>query len=427
MAVKPPVLVFTRFPAPDQSKTRLISALGAEGAAEFQRLLTEHTVITVRRAGFPASIHYAGASRRKFQGWLGPGLDYWEQIGTDLGQRMAKGLNRVFQQGSGPCVLIGCDCPEISAELLAEAFTRLEDHEVVLGPATDGGYYLIGLQRPVPELFEKIVWGTADVCEQTASHCQRLNLKTAFLKTLPDVDWPDDLAAAENALRQNDSPRISVIIPALNEAARIRQTLASAFQAPGVEVLVVDCGSSDSTQAVARELGAKVLSAPRGRGQQMNAGAAKATGGILLFLHADTLLPKRYDITVRHTLAQPDTSLGAFSLALDAHPAGLDAITLWANRRSQWLGLPYGDQAFFMQKTTFTDAGGFAETPILEDYLLARRLGKYGCVRIAKAAVVTSARRWQTAGVWRTFLLNQAILAGYFIGISPKRLARWRP
>ena len=220
--------------------------------------------------------------------------------------------------------------------------------------------------------------------------------------------------------------RLSVIIPALNEADWIAHSVARARSEPDAQVLVVDGGSDDDTVALARAAGADVLDAPRGRARQMNHGAWAATGEVLLFLHADTLLPPDYGQVIQRTLTPPEVSAGAFRLRLTPRGPGLRFVERAANWRARRLGLPYGDQALFMRAQTFREIGGYADLPVMEDYELVRRLGRRGRVVLADAAVTTSTRRWRRHGVWRTVLAHQAIIAGYHLGVPPQRLARWR-
>jgi hypothetical protein len=158
----------------------------------------------------------------------------------------------------------------------------------------------------------------------------------------------------------------------------------------------------------------------------MNAGAAAARSNVLLFLHADTRLPFGWADQVAGVLGSQGVVAGAFRLAFDAVSPGLRFIEHAANLRSVLLGKPYGDQAVFLPRAIFQQVGGFRDLPIMEDYDLICRLRRVGRVRIAPLAAITSARRWRDAGIVRTTLAHQAMIAGWHIGVSPRRLARWR-
>lgn len=218
-------------------------------------------------------------------------------------------------------------------------------------------------------------------------------------------------------------PKLSVVIPTLNEAATLPATLARVQAAKSVEIVVADGGSDDATAAIAAAAGARVVCAPRGRAQQMNAGAAQATGAVLLFLHADVLLPEDYGDWIERLLAAPGTIAGAFELAIALPDWRFRWLERSANWRSRWLRMPYGDQGLFLRAATFWDLGGFPLLPIMEDYELVRRLRQRGRVAIAPRPALASGRRWQTLGLVRTTAINQAIVLGYRLGVPPERLA----
>jgi rSAM/selenodomain-associated transferase 2 len=212
-------------------------------------------------------------------------------------------------------------------------------------------------------------------------------------------------------------PRISTIVPTLNEAHNLPQTLATLLAAGETEVIVVDGGSVDQTAAVAQRLGVRVMGAAPGRSRQLNQGAAAATG--------DTRLPQGFDETICQTLAQPGVVAGAFRLAIDGKNWGLRWVEWGVNVRSRLLQLPYGDQGLFLRAEVFDKMGGFPDLPMMEDFELVRRLRQVGRVAIAPRAVVTSDRRWRTLGILRTTLANQVMIVGYLLGVDPKKLARW--
>jgi len=211
----------------------------------------------------------------------------------------------------------------------------------------------------------------------------------------------------------------------MNEAEHLSRTLAAAQTAARVEVIVVDGGSQDETVAVATSLGVNVIPSEPGLAGQMNQGAAAATGDLLLFLHADTRLPHRWDQWVRQTLAQPGVVAGAFGLRIDGAGAGLRWVEWGVGVRSRLFQMPYGDQAIFLTAKVFAELGGFPDLPIMEDFELVRQLQSRGRVAIAAAVVITSSRRWQKLGVFRTTLINQLVIGGYFLGVSPAKLVRW--
>lgn len=200
------LIIFTRYPEPGKTKTRLIPALGAHKAATLQREMTEHTLSQSKKlqSHYPISVEvrFAGGTVGLMTHWLGSDIIYKSQGEGDLGARMARSLSWAFQEGIECAVIIGTDCPELNANLIAKAFHYLHlTHDLVLGPAIDGGYYLIGLRYLIPELFININWGTAEVLQQTVKIAQQLNLSIAYLPQLADVDRPEDLPIWEQTLK----------------------------------------------------------------------------------------------------------------------------------------------------------------------------------------------------------------------------------
>ncbi|MCP2729566.1 TIGR04282 family arsenosugar biosynthesis glycosyltransferase [Limnofasciculus baicalensis] len=191
------LIIFTRYPQPGKTKTRLIPILGAEGAANFQRQMTEYTITEVKSlvATHPLSIevHFAGGNVQLMETWLGGDIIYRQQGEGDLGRRMMSAFDISFAAGMSGAIIIGTDCLDLNAKLMDEAFQLLSHNDLVLGPAADGGYYLIGLRRLIPELFVGIDWGTSQVRQQTIEIAQTLNLAIAYLPILNDIDRPEDL------------------------------------------------------------------------------------------------------------------------------------------------------------------------------------------------------------------------------------------
>jgi rSAM/selenodomain-associated transferase 2 len=219
--------------------------------------------------------------------------------------------------------------------------------------------------------------------------------------------------------------KLSVIVPALNEEAVIAETLRCARQ-PGVgELIVVDGGSSDGTAAVAGEIADLVIRSERGRAVQMNAGAARASGEVLLFLHADTLLPPGYAGEVVGACARPEVVGGRFDVELQPSSLLLRITGELINRRSRVTRVATGDQAMFVRRDVFDALGGFAPLPLMEDLDLSRRLKRAGEIACLRSRVRTSARRWQKDGTVRTILLMWTLRLLYYGGVEPQRLFRF--
>ena len=237
------------------------------------------------------------------------------------------------------------------------------------------------------------------------------------------------------------SCKISVVIPALDEAARVRRAVESARACSSARVVVVDGGSKDDTARVARQAGARVLSSERGRGRQMNAGAValreRNDDDVLVFLHADTVLPPGYGETIaREMLHRRDgkrREWGAFAFKMTAagrvegpmKTLAKRAIEFGTNVRCRLLGMPYGDQAFVIDRRAFEAVGGFDELPFMEDYVMAQKLRKRSAPVLFPDAVTTSGRRWDERGLAKVTIMNQVIILGYHLGVPVRQLAEW--
>ena len=217
------------------------------------------------------------------------------------------------------------------------------------------------------------------------------------------------------------APRLTLVVPVLNEAACIREALAALapLRTRGHEVIVVDGGSTDDTVELAAPLCDRMVRAPRGRALQMNAGARVASGEALVFLHADTRLPERADDEIALALAQ--ASWGRFDVRIASLRPLLRLVARAMNLRSRLSGIATGDQAIFVRRQAFP---GFPEIPLMEDIAFSRRMKRRGRPACLRACVTTSARRWEARGVVRTILLMWRLRLLYALGMTPQRLAR---
>jgi len=270
-------------------------------------------------------------------------------------------------------------------------------------------------------VFQGIPWGRPEVMARTVEQARRQRLTVAQLEPLNDIDTEADLAAwqPDGDWRK---PYLTVVIPALDEAGTIEAAI-HRLHTPDCEIIVADGGSRDNTVSLARSAGARVIAAPRGRALQQNSAARQASGQVLLFVHADTVLPRDYVFQVFETLMPSGVAAGAFRFKTDFDHWSMRLIEKTVRIRSTLFQLPYGDQALFMSKKIFERIGGFPLVPIAEDLYLVKRLARLGRIAQARAAAVTSARRWRTLGVWRTTLINYIIAAGCLSGIGPRHLA----
>ena len=222
--------------------------------------------------------------------------------------------------------------------------------------------------------------------------------------------------------------RLCIVMPVLDEAAGIAHTLQALapWRAAGHEVIVVDGGSQDGSAALAAAAADRVIDSPRGRARQMNAGAAVAQAELLVFLHADTTLPPNADGLIQQALAR-GARWGRFDVAISGRSRWLPVVAALMNLRSRLSGIATGDQAIFVERRLFEQLGGFADQPLMEDIELSRRLRAVARPACIRARALTSGRRWESRGVWRTIGLMWRLRWRYWRGAAPETLARaWR-
>jgi rSAM/selenodomain-associated transferase 2 len=219
--------------------------------------------------------------------------------------------------------------------------------------------------------------------------------------------------------------RISVIVPVFNEEKNIAVTLAELQRLKPDEMILVDGGSSDATREICQRFGVEPYLSRPGRAAQMNFGAQRASGDVLLFLHADTRLPPSAFDDIRAALQDRQVLGGRFDLQLDSPRPLLKLIGFMISLRSRLSKVGTGDQAIFVRREIFAELGGYADIPLMEDVALSRALKRRGAVACLHSRVVSSARRWEMEGIWRTILKMWTLKTLYLLGISPIRLKRY--
>jgi hypothetical protein len=435
-----PVLVFAKPPRAGEAKTRLAGLLGSEGAAALARAFFEDTWRMVSEVDWAEPV--LATTERDAEEWRRLRLrKVLPQGDGDLGQRMER-LLRLALESAPAAFAIGADAPDLPPGRLEAARGALTGADAVLGPSRDGGFYLIGLRRVPAGLLTGLPWSAPETCERTRNRLLERGLSVRLLPEWSDVDRPEDLEPLRRRLFRGDvaapaserllarlapaRPRVSVVVPMLDEQVRIGRQLAS-LVGDGCwhEVLAVDGGSRDGTVGLARSVpGVRVIEAPRGRARQMNAGARAATGDVLLFLHADVELPAEALAAVATALGDPEVVAGAFrTWTVPDRPTRLRPLLRLADLRSRYTGLPYGDQALFVRAGVFEALGGFPDQPLMEDLELSRRLRRAGRIRTVPARVRVSGRRFLARPLYYFALMNVLPLL-YAAGAPPARLAR---
>jgi rSAM/selenodomain-associated transferase 2/rSAM/selenodomain-associated transferase 1 len=429
------VAIFAKAPVAGFAKTRLIPRLGAAGAAELQRNLTEHAVRAAVEAGvgpvalwcMPDCAHPSFADLQQRYG-----VTLHAQAGADLGARMAHAVEAMAP--AGPVLLMGTDCAVITPAHLKRCAEALAVADVAAIPVEDGGYYVLALRRPQPALFDGIAWSMPTVFAETQAKAAAAGLTLKAFEPLWDIDRPEDYerAVREGVLpaptREADAIDLSIVIPTLNAGASVAKTVASiggADAAMRIEIIIADGGSDDDTRARAAAAGAMVVTAPRGRGVQLAAGAKRASGRWLLFLHADTTLPPSWRSTVQAFMRAEAhaQNAGYFRLAFDDASRGASRVAALANWRARTLGLPYGDQGLLLSRPMYETLGGYRDMAIMEDVDIVRRIGRTRLVELS-ATVTTSAERYLRDGYVRRPLRNLSLLTLYMLGVPAERLVR---
>jgi uncharacterized protein len=418
-------------------KTRLVPAVGAEGAARLATALLEDTLEALVASGRAApvlAVDDAAAFR-------GRGLPLVQQGTGDLGERLERVLGGGLARAAA-VVAVGSDTPGFPAPFLEESFSALERVDAVLVPAEDGGFTLLGLRRCPLGLLRGLPWSTAGTLQATEARLRARGLTVHRTPPFFDVDGPADLArlrvelsegtvqarhTAEVLEKLSIKPWFSVVVPVLDEAQRLEVGLRRLVGLPAVdEVVVVDGGSRDATRSIVQSIpGIRLLDAPRGRARQMNAGAAAARGEVLCFLHADVTLPRDAVRHVARALASEAVVACAFRTRTveDVGRSWAAALLPVADLRSRWTGLPYGDQAVSVRRGAFERVGGFPDQPLMEDVELALRLSALGRMVRLRTRVTVSGRRFLQRPL-RTLLFWNSFPALYRLGIRPALLEK---
>jgi uncharacterized protein len=412
---------------PGRVKTRLLPAFTPIECAEIQRMLIDRTLRWAIEV----------APRATLLALDGPpipvpaGIETIPQDGRDLGERLAHATGEAFRRHPGRLLVVGVDT-RLTREHADAALAQLDaGAEAVFGPARDGGYYLLALARPLPELFaiDPQAWGGDRVLELSLAAAWQAGRRTALIHPERDLDTPADAAALEDddpelrpLLLKAREPLVSVVVPVLEEAAALPGLLDHLATLEGrFETIVVDGGSADRSAGIvaAHPSAPVVLRAGGGRARQMNTGAAAARGDPIVFLHADTRLPPR----AYKALTTSAADGGNFAIHFDGGDRFSRVLGAWY-RLQRRLGVYYGDSAIWLRRHAFDALEGFRELPIMDDYDLARRLERGFRTACLPGPVVTSARRWRTLGIPRTVLSWIVIRWLFLAGVSPRRLAR---
>lgn len=422
------LLIFLRYPEPGKVKKRLSDGIGPERAANIYEKLLRRTLgiaceLKRRRRDISIVLFHTPDDpveelKVKFHGpWV-----FLPQRGEHLGTRMERALADAFAMGAEKAVLIGTDLADIETGDLEAAFSKISGRSAVLGPASDGGFYLVGLNQSVSTPFRFNRWGTGDIFSRTARAFEAEGFRVLTVRRRSDVDRREDVLNLETNFLFKTS--LSVIIPTLNDPDRLTHLLDFVKNSiwPGDDIVVVRGGDSDKVTVRSLSPSVNLVQAAKGRGIQQNAGARIARGGIFFFLHDDTIPPPDFPYLIRCACEAPEVSLGCFRLAFEPDDKRLRFIAGWANLRTRLFRLPYGDQGLFCRRETFEGIGGFQRRYLMEDVELVRSCRYLGSLAALLVTIYSSPARYMKKGVLAASLQNHMIQLLYALGRSDAEL-----
>lgn len=434
------LVVFCRRPRPGIGKSRIAAALGAGATAELAGHLLA-TALEDARA-WPGPVIIAPADPRD-GGWaaeLLPGCaDVIAQPAGNLGQRINAVDRAARARGHRRLVFIGSDAPALTPGFFARARAALGRTDVVLGPADDGGLTLLGAARPWPELVS-LPWSSQRLGEEVHRACRERGLRVELLERSYDVDRAAQLERLERDLsrdprparralldwlRRRPQPSVSVVIPVLGDHAPLSgllETIRRMASQPA-EIIVTDAGDDPACEALCTAHHCTHVRTRPGRGHQLHAGATRASGDVIWFLHADASPPS--DALDRIRAHMSAGAIGGYFRFRFAGPPGWHKRLLAAliNLRCRF-GVPYGDQGLFVSRTAYRKTQGFADAPLFEEVSLVRSLRAAGRFDSIGATLGVSPRRWERDGWLRRTLNNRVLALGYALGVPPEQLAR---
>lgn len=422
------LLVFLKYPEPGRVKTRLAAAIGDAAAAKLYRgwigLVLERVqpvreTLTVIGAidgadrleaptwdRLPAC-HSSDRLEACPTGWSSLVDGWWPQPAGDLGSRLDAGFRE--HSVTSPVLAIGTDCLEIEPDIIRQACVILRDRDAVFGPASDGGYYLVGTARHLPGFFDGIRWSGPHTLADHVERCREHGWTFGLLPMLDDIDtWDDWLAYRGRTGRRTGFqpvPTVAVVMPVLNEAAALPATLESLLSQSGAaeRIIVVDGGSRDGAAEVASKLGAEVrVAEAAGRGNQIALGVSETTDDLVVVAHADMIFPHDALATIRRYMREhPDCPGGSLGHLFESRALPYRLIE-WFDRRRARRDCSYGDQAQFFRRGLLE----FPAQPIMEDVELAARLRGLGKSAYLDCPVTVSTRRFEQLGLLRTLWRN---------------------
>ena len=436
---KKAVILFTRIPVPGKTKTRMMPYLSAEGCASLHKCFLRDMSREIRKTEADLFVCYEpDGDVNVLRDICGRRATYFPQRGEDLGARMFNAISEVLGKGYESCVLTGSDIPELKKEDIEKAFDILEGRDAVIGPSSDGGYYLIGIKQPLKYMFEGKSYGHGSVLEDLKVSLAEHGSSYGMTAEHCDMDTHEDLAGyrermrSDRQLRQSSTGRfladnmsISVIVPVYNESSTIDKLIAQLDRIrDDCEIIFVDGGSTDGTAAMIPDC-YTLINGPKGRALQMNAGADVSTGDILFFLHCDSELPDDALVEIRRVMSEHEA--GCFGIAFHSRQFFMWTNRVISNHRAFHRRIMFGDQGIFMTKELFERVGKYPEIPLMEDYQLSLNLKAMGMKPgMCRHRIYTSERRYPKKNIpkLRVMWMMVRLRKQYRDGVPIEEIAR---
>ncbi|MGI9290556.1 MAG: TIGR04283 family arsenosugar biosynthesis glycosyltransferase [Gammaproteobacteria bacterium] len=435
------LVLFCRKPSLGNGKQRIAREIGEPKALEIAELLLAAAAEDARQWDGPVVIAPANPGDHNWALRLIPGCTVIPQCEGNLGERIQHVDQSIRAAGGSKVIFIGSDAPGLSPVLISQAAENLQDSDIVLMPAEDGGVTLMGSRKPWPELSD-LPWSTAQLGSRLTETCVRKDLSIGLLPGNTDIDTCTDLVDEFNRLEtdirqsrrdiatwiKSNLPHkqtLSVIIPVLHDLDALERLLRSLSAQTDIinEIVVVDGANSFACTKICEQHEAVHLPAEACRGDQLSRGADQSNGEILWFLHADSSPAPESAATIRkHMLAGANG--GYFSFRFSGRRCWQKNLLETAINFRAGLGTPYGDQGLFMSRLAYEHAGGFEKLPLFEEVRLIKKLRNIGRFSGLQTHIGVSPRRWEREGWLKRTLHNRWLACAYMFGVQPEKLAR---
>ncbi len=419
--MKRALIIFTRVPEENKTKTRLMPHYSPAQCVGLHVAMLKDLAVQIKSIANETAvfIYYTPAADISvLENIFGTKICYKLQAEGELGEKMYKAIAETLEAGYELVNLMGSDIPEVTAKDIEEAFKILENKDVVFGPTLDGGYYLVGMKKPICEIFNIESYGGASVFEDTKRAVKNMGLEPGYCRKCSDIDTSSDIEEYlvrmehDEAFRKTntgryllDNRKIAIIIPTYNEAETVTSLQRQLEHLrEECEIVFVDGGSTDNTTALIDSTRFRLLHSKKGRNNQMNLGAESVEADILFFLHCDSELPADPVKEIRELMAKHRA--GCFGIAFRTLSPLMFICRYISNHRVFDRKVMFGDQGIVVEKKLFMEAGMYPDLPIMEDYQFSLTLKEMGIkLGMTRHRIYTSARRFKGGPVRKLRLM----------------------